>query len=61
MIKTCENCFGWDNGKGCRVLTGKLPVYPGECRFWKHTDDVDRDKIEHDILMYAGLRTKGGD
>lgn len=53
--------FGWDNNKGCRVLTGKLPAYPGMCRFWKHIDDVAIDKIEHHILMYAGLRTKGGD
>lgn len=61
MIKTCQNCFGWDNNKGCAVLTRKLPAYPGTCRFWKYTDDVNKDKIEHDILMYAGLRTKGGD
>lgn len=61
MIKTCKNCFGWDEKKYCTVLNGRLPVYPGACRFWKHKNNVDLDKIEHDILMYADLRTKGGD
>lgn len=60
MNKTCQNCFGW-GGNSCTVLRGRLPVYPSTCHFWKHKNDVDRDKIEHDILVYAGLRAKGGD
>lgn len=64
MIKTCQNCFGWvDRESCCSIL--RLPhgraIYPEACRFWKYKDDVDRKTIEHDIMVYAGLRTKGGD
>ena len=58
MIKTCQNCFGWSEKKYCTVLNGRLTIYPADCHFWKHKNNVDLDKIEHDILVYAGLRTK---
>ena len=60
MNKTCQNCFGWD-GNRCTVINDRLPIYPADCHFWKHKNNVDLYKIEHDILVYSGLRTKGGD